>query len=212
MPEDPSIPPPAAPGTDPKPAPESPSELLPAPGLDLGPGPGINIGEEFGTAKRNFPPAKIVGIVLAVAAIVVGTLAFLERAKPQGGGSIDSIAAIEIPNQQSVLVAVNVTVHNSGGKSLWIHDIKATIKTDSGEFTDEAASPLDFGRYFQAFPSLKEHALAALPPETKIPPGGQAQGTIVVSFPVTQDGFDKRKSLSVVIQPYDQPLPLVLAK
>jgi hypothetical protein len=29
---------------------------------------------------------------------------------------------------------------------------------------------------------------------------------------VTQDGFDKRKSLSVVIQPYDQPLPLVLAK
>ena len=66
MPEDASIPPPAAPGADPKPAPESPSELLPAPGLDLGPGPGINIGEEFGTAKRNFPPAKIVGIVLAV--------------------------------------------------------------------------------------------------------------------------------------------------
>jgi hypothetical protein len=35
---------------------------------------------------------------------------------------------------------------------------------------------------------------------------------VVVSFPVTQDGFDKRKSLSVVIQPYDQPLPLVLTK
>ena len=71
---------------------------------------------------------------------------------------------------------------------------------------------MDFDRYFQAFPTLKEHALNAIPPETKIPPGGQAQGTIVVSFPVTQDGFDKRKSLSVVIQPYDQPLPLVLTK
>ena len=87
-----------------------------------------------------------------------------------------------------------------------------TIKTDSGEFSDEAASALDFDRFFQAFPTLKEHALTAIPPETKIPPGGQAQGTVVVRFPVTQDGFDKRKSLSVVIQPYDQPLPVVLTR
>ena len=146
------------------------------------------------------------------AAVVIGTVAFLDRAKPQGGGSIDNIAVAEVPDQNSVLVAVNVTVHNSGEKSLWIHDIKATIKTDSGELSDVAASALDFDRYFQAFPTLKEHALPAIPPETKIPPGGQAQGTVVVSFPVTQDGFDKRKSLSVVIQPYDQPLPLVLTK
>jgi hypothetical protein len=75
-----------------------------------------------------------------------------------------------------------------------------------------AASAIDYDRYFQAFPSLKEHALAAIPPETKIPIGGQTQGTVVVSFPVTQDGFDKRKSLSVAIQPYDQPLPIVLTK
>jgi hypothetical protein len=180
--------------------------------MDLGPGPGVNIGEEFGTAKRNLPPAKIVAITLAAAAVVLGTLAFLERAKPQGGGSVDNISSTEIPDQHAVLVAVNVTVHNSGEKPLWIHDIKATIKTDGGEFTDVAASAMDFDRYFQAFPTLKQHALAALPPETKIPPGGQAQGTVMVSFPVTQAGFDKRTSLSVVIQPYDQPLPLVLTK
>jgi hypothetical protein len=196
----------------PQPASDTTTELAPDPRLDLGPGPGINIGEEFGTAKRNLPPAKVVGIVLAVAAVVLGIYAFLDRAKPQGGGSVDNIAAVEIPNQKSVMVAVNITVHNSGEKSLWIHDIKGKIQTDGGEFTDEAASPLDFDRYFQAFPTLKEHALAAIPPETKIPPGGQAQGTIVVSFPVTQDGFDKRRSLSVVIQPYDQPLPLTLIK
>ena len=110
------------------------------------------------------------------------------------------------------MVAVNVTVHNSGEKTLWIHDLKAKIVTDGGEFTDEAASAVDFDRYFQAFPVLKEHALSAIPPETKIPPGSQTQGTIVVSFPVTQNVFDKRKSFSVVIQPYDQPLPLVLTR
>lgn len=183
-----------------------------SPVLDLGPGPSINIAEEFGTAKRNLPPAKIVAIVLGIAAVLLAIFAFVDRAKPQGGGSVDNIDAVDIPDQHAVMVAINVTVHNSGEKSLWIHDIKAKIATDGGEFTDEAASAIDFDRYFQAFPVLKTHALAAIPPETKIPPGGQTQGTIVVSFPVTQDVFDKRKSFSVVIQPYDQPLPLVLTK
>jgi len=196
----------------PAPAPEPGKEPQSAPSVDLGPGPGINIAEEFGTAKRNLPPAKIVAIVLGVAAILLGIYAFVARAKPQGGGSVDNITAVEIPDQNMVMVAINVTVHNSGEKSLWIHDIKGKIVTDSGERSDEAASGVDFDRYFQAFPALKEHALAPLPPETKIPPGGQAQGTIVVTFPVTQEEFDKRKSLSVVIQPYDQPLPLVLTK
>jgi hypothetical protein len=206
MPEDTPPTPSSGPGPEPSPHP-APDSVM-----DLGPGPGVNIGEEFGTAKRNLPPARIVAIVLSAAAILVAVFAFVERAKPQGGGSVDNIAVAEIPDQHAVMVAVNVTVHNSGKKSLWIHDIKATLKTGDAEFSDEAASAVDFDRYFQAFPTLKVHALPALPPETKIAPGGQAQGTVVVSFPVTQDGFDKRTSLRVVIQPYDQPLPLVLTR
>ncbi len=197
-------------------APSSPStpaapSAAPAPSLHE-PAPLPHLGEEFGTAKRNLPPAKVVAIVLAVAAVVVAIFAFVLRAKPQGGGSIDNIAAVEIPNQNAVLVAVNVTIHNAGEKPLWIRTIKATLQTDNGELSDEAASAVDFDRYFQAFPALKEHALAALAPETKLQPGNEARGTLVVSFPVTQDAFDKRKSLSVVIQPYDQPLPVVLTK
>jgi hypothetical protein len=176
------------------------------------PGETINIGEEFGTAQKNLPSVKIVAIVLAGAALLVAIWAFVLRPKPQGEGSIDNVAAIEIPDQNAMLVAVNVTVHNSGKKPLWIKDIKATLKTGSGEFTDEAASAIDFDRYFQAFPALKEHVLPALAPETKIPPGGQAQGTVVVSFPVVQSAFDKRQQLSVVIQPYDQAVPLVLTR
>ncbi len=175
-------------------------------------GPTINIGEEFGTARKNLPSVKIIAIVLAVVAVVLAAWAFVLRPKPQGGGSIDNIAAIEIPDQNAVLVAVNVTVQNSGKKPLWIKDIKATLKTDSGEFSDEAASAMDFDRYFQAFPALKQHTLPALTPETKIPPGGQAQGTIMVSFRVIQQTFDKRQSLTIVIQPYDQAVPLVLTK
>jgi len=200
---------PSQPSSVPDPEPTSDAR---APIQDLGPVPGINIGEEFGTAKRNLPPAKVVAIVLGVAAVLLGIFAFVTRAKPQGGGSIDNIAAVEIPDQHAVIVAVNITIHNSGEKPLWVHDIKAKITTDAGELTDEAASAIDFTRYFQAFPALKEHAIDAIPPETKIPIGGQAQGTIVVSFPVTKEDFDKRKSLSVAIQPYDQPLPVVLTR
>ncbi len=192
-------------------SPLTPRPAEPAPSPPQPPTP-FNIGEEFGTAKRNLPPVKIVAIALAAVAVVLAAFAFLQRAKPQGGGSIDNIAAVEIPNQNAVLVAVNVTVHNTGVKPLWIHTIKATLKTGNGEFHDEAASAVDFDRYFQAFPTLKEHALAALTPETQLQPGNEARGTVVVSFPVTQDAFDKRKSLSVVIQPYDQPVPIVLTK
>ena len=68
---------------------------------------------------------------------------------------MDNITAVEIPDQNMVMVAINVTVHNSGEKSLWIHDIKGKIATDSGELSDEAASAVDFDRYFQAFPAAQ---------------------------------------------------------
>ncbi len=186
----------------PPPTPPAPSQPPPLPALE----------EEFGTAGRNLPPVKMVAIALAVVAVVLGVYSFLERAKPQGSGAIDDIAVAEVPGQNSVLVAANVSLSNTGQKPLWIHTIRATLKTASGEFSDEAASAVDFDRYFQAFPVLKQHALPALLPETKIQPGAEARGTVVVSFPVTRDAFDQRQSLSVVIQPYDQPVPVVLTR
>ncbi len=164
------------------------------------------------TPERKLPPAKIVLIVLGVLLVVLAIYGFLGRAKPQGAGSIDNLAVVEVPNQNSVLVAVTVTLHNSGEKPLWIHNIQGKLKTSSNEYSDDAASAVDFDRYFQAFPALKPNALPPLMPETKIMPGNQARGTVIVSFPVAQAEFDKRQSLSLVIQPYDQPLPVVLTK
>ena len=197
MPED--IPsPPALPAQ-----PTAPATLAPIP---------FNIGEEFGTAKKNLPPTKIVLIALGAVIVIVGLYSLLNRAKPQGGGEIDNVAAIEVPGQNLVLVALTVTLRNTGRKALWIHDMKGTLKTASGEFSDDAASVADFDRYFEAFPDLKRGALPALMPETKLPPGAEARGTIIVSFPVTKVGFDQRQSVSAIIQPYDQPVPVVLTQ
>lgn len=173
----------------------------------------FNIGDELGTARRNLPPAGIVLISIAAVAVIVGIFALKERAKPQGAGSIDFVTAVEVPGQNLILSAVTITLRNSGGRPLWIHTLKARLTTADGKtFDDEAASGVDLDRYAQSFPVLKENARPALLPETKISAGGEHKGTIVLSFPVTKQVFDERKSLTVTIQPYDQPLPVVLTK
>ena len=175
-------------------------------------GPTINIADEFGTAKRNLPPVKPLLLTTAGILIIVGVVAFLQRAKPQGGGSLDEVVAVEIPGQNASLVALTFTLRNSGAKSLWVHDIQAKLATSNGELTSEAVSAVDFDRYYQAFPALKANAQPALAPEDKLQPGQEIKRTVMVSFPVTLDAFNQRRSVSVAIQPYDQPVPVVLTK
>ena len=176
------------------------------------PGTSFHIGEEFGTAKKNLPPVKIVAIGVGVIAIVALIASLAQRPHSATTGSIDDVVSVEIPDQNSIMVAINVSFQNNGTKPYWIHTIKANLDTNSGSFSDDAASPADFNRYFQAFPTLKQHALAPLEREARINPGGRTTGTIIVAFPVTPDAFANRKSLQVTIQPYDQPVPLVLTK
>jgi len=172
----------------------------------------FHIGEEFGTAKKNLPPVKIVLIGVAVIAVVALIASFVQRPHSATTGSIDDVVSVEVPDQNSVMLAINVSVQNQGTKPYWIHTIRADLDTGTGNFSDDAASPVDFDRYYQAFPALKQHALPPLEREAKINPGGRTQGTILVLFPVTADVFAARKSLKVTIQPYDQPVPLVLTK
>ncbi|MGD0467527.1 MAG: hypothetical protein ABSA54_04055 [Terriglobales bacterium] len=171
----------------------------------------FHIGDEFGTAKRNLPPAGIVLICIAAVAVIVGIFAFKERPKPQGAGSIDFVAAAEVPGQNMILTAITLTLRNTADKPLWIHTLKAQLTTaDDKTFDDDAASAVDLDRYFQAFPALKESSAPPLSPETKLLAGAEQRGTIIVSFKVTREAFDQRKSLTVTIQPYDQVLPVVL--
>jgi len=190
------------------PSPPSTIASTPVPG----PGTRFNIGEEFGTAKKNLPPVKIVLIGVAVIAVIALIASLTQRPHSATTGSIDDVVSVEIPDQNTIMVAINVSFQNNGAKPYWIHTIKADLDTATGSFTDDAASPSDFDRYFQAFPTLKQHALAPLEREARINPGGHTAGTVIVVFPVTPDAFANRKSLKVTIQPYDQPVALVLTK
>jgi len=175
-------------------------------------GPTINIGDEFGTAKRNLPPVKVLLLTTAGILIVAGVASFFQRAKPQGSGSLDNVTAVAIPGQNAALVALTFTLRNSGEKGLWVHNIQGKLVTSSAELGSEAVSAVDFERYYQAFPALKANAQPALAPEDKLQPGQEIKRTVIMSFPVTLDDFNQRRSVSVVIQPYDQPVPIILTK
>ena len=175
-------------------------------------GTAFRIGEEFGTAKKNLPPLKIIGIGIAIIVVVWAIAAFLQRPRPSATGAIDQVVSVEIPNQHAVIVAINVAFQNNGAKPFWIQTIKADLQTTDNSFSSDAASAVDLDRYYQAFPPLKQYAGNPLQREGKVDVGSQAKGTIVVSFPVTAQEFAGRKLLRVTIQPYDQPVPLVLTK
>src|SRR5262249_19255360 len=148
-------------------------------------------------------------VVIVLVAIIVQ---LIQRPKSTAVGSVDNITAVEIPGQNAVMVAVTVSFQNQGNKPYWVHHVNAELDTGKDQYKDDAASGADFERYFQAFPALKEHAVQPLQPELRIEPQGKTDGTVIVSFPVTMDAFNSRKSLTVKVWPYDQPAPLVLTK
>ena len=110
------------------------------------------------------------------------------------------------------MVALTFTLTNTSDKILYVRSLQGKIKTASGESTADAVSAVDFDRYFQAFPALKNGVQPALSPEAKLQPGESVSRTIIVAFPVTLDAFNLRQSTSVIVQPYDQQLPVVLSK
>jgi hypothetical protein len=195
---------------DPTPVPPPPSQPPAPPAAPAG--PTINIGEEYGTAKKNLPPAKIVLIAIGAVLVVVLIASFVKRAKPQAAGSLDNVAAVEIPDQGSTMVALTFTMRNPGDKVIYVRSLEGKIQSPAGESTAEAVSAVDFDRYFQAFPALKVGAQPALPPETKIQPGDTVARTIIVAFPVTLDVFNQRKSTSAVIWLYNETVPVTLTK
>jgi hypothetical protein len=162
--------------------------------------PGYN---EFGTAKRNLPPLAPVAIALVIVAIVVAVVAYTQRSKPIAQGTVDGAWFSQPANMESPMILIAVSVRNVSDKVLYIKGIKATIQTDKGDQSDDAASASDYGRYLQAYPDLSGHG-TPLQVETKIPPRGEQRGTVMVSFPVTQQLFDSRKDLIVSIEPYDR--------
>jgi hypothetical protein len=166
--------------------------------------------EEFDRAKWTLPPFGVVATVLVALAVVIGLISYGLRPKPGGTGSVDNAFAVALPGD-NVLATIEVSLRNTGPKPLWVKDVKAKLSTDKGEFEDSAANAVDFDRYFAGYPDLREHSIEPLKVETRLSPGEQTHGSVIVSFPVTVDQFNARKSLTITVEPYDQA-PIIIQK
>ncbi len=165
----------------------------------------VPITEEFDSAKWRLPPVVPVLIALAVVAIVVAVFTYGTRYKPVSSGKVQQVYAVNVPDQNTVLVAVQLTLQNTGReKPLYVHGATAHLTTADGKtYDDRAASAVDFERYFQGFPDLRQHATQALTPNTQVPVNGQAEGTLIFGFPVDKATFDQAKSLGITVEFFD---------
>lgn len=170
----------------------------------------VPMGEEFDRAKWTMPAWQPVVIALVIVAAAIAFVGYFNRSKPPATGGIDQIVAVSIPGD-STMVAVTVHFKNATDHTLYIRNVKSSVQTSKGEFTDDAANSSDYDRYYQAFPDLKQNAKPPIIQDTQVAQGASGIGTVIFSYPVTKDVFDGRQSLTITVQPYDQPA-IVLKK
>jgi hypothetical protein len=164
----------------------------------------VPITEEFDSARRMLPPIAPLAVALVVVVVFIVGVAYIFRSKPIAQGQIDQAFAMQQAENPYSMVLMQVTLRNVGDKALFIKEIKADIMIDQVESVDDAASAVDYARYLQAFPDLQMYATEPVKVETKIPPGGEVKGSVMVAFPITKEQFYARKALNVTILPYDQ--------
>lgn len=163
--------------------------------------------EEFDSFKHTLPNAVPIAIAMVSVVIVIGIMAFFFRAKPVAAGAIDDAFAVTIPGQNSCLAIVTLDFQNITEKSLRLININVAVHAKGSDYKDDFGSATDFPRYFQAFPALEQHAKPGLVRDTKLAPHEKALGSVIVTFPLTQEEFDARDSLTATLQ-FDNYAPV----
>jgi hypothetical protein len=164
----------------------------------------IPMGEEFDRARWTLPPLVPILIALALVAVVVFVVTYSNRPQPVASGSILKI--VRVDQQGATMTGVQIKIDNKIEKQLWIKNITSELETaDGSKYPDHVAPSAEAARYLQAFPALQEIKADSLHEELKIPTGTSFTGYTVFSYPISPDEFDKRKSLTVRIDMYDQP-------
>ena len=165
--------------------------------------------QEMDSTERTLPP--IVPVLIAAVAIAIALYFVVKTNRPvtPATGSITKVFYVEQSTKDRVLAGVEVHIKNGSEKPIYVKDVSVKLTTPTGELTDTPAPANDISRYFQAYPALKQSSAEWIGDNTKIMPGAERDGLLILGFAVTKDGWERRKSLEVTINLYDQK-PLML--
>ncbi len=161
--------------------------------------------EEFDSFKHTMPNAVPIATAMLLVIVIIGILAYVFRPKPVAAGTIDEAFAATAPGQSNSLVLVNLSFQNVSEKPLRLTNVNVAVHAKGSDFKDDVAPASDFPRYFEAFPALGQHARPGLLRDSKFAPKENVAGSVLVAYPLTQEEFDARDSLTVTLTFADHP-------
>lgn len=171
----------------------------------------VPITEELDDSKHTMPNLGPMVIALVLVTIVVGAVAIAFRARPVASGRIDEAFAVDVTNQHTSMASIQLTLKNVSSKPINLEDVIVTLHTESGDYSDTMAPFSDFQRYLTAFPELRAHSIDGLVRGTKLQPGSEISGSVVVNFPVTREKFDTRRAISATVK-FDGYTPMEIRR
>ena len=107
--------------------------------------------------------------------------------------------------EDAFFVLATVKIDNRLKDPLFINDITGTLtSSDDNQLNASAIEQNDLPNLYITFPKLKPLAGPPLVRESTIPPGGSAEGMVLLSFPVSPDIWNNRKSAAITVNFYHQ--------
>ena len=97
--------------------------------------------------------------------------------------------------EDNLYVVLTLKIDNPQHLPIFLKDFKATIDSfDAGTITARAIDEKDLPNLYASFPELKPLVKNPLRREVLISPARAVEGTVVLSFPVTKDVWNHRRS------------------
>ncbi|HZY63705.1 MAG TPA: hypothetical protein VFE38_14385 [Edaphobacter sp.] len=117
----------------------------------------------------------------------------------------DSIKVGSDRTEDNLFVLLTLKIDNPQHLPIFLKDFTATLNSfDDGIMTVRAADAKDLSNIYTSFPGLKPLASAPLRREVLISPGTAVEGMVLLSFPITEDVWNHRRSAVLDVSFYHE--------
>jgi hypothetical protein len=161
--------------------------------------------------SEGFPVAF--GIGLAVIAMVVGGILFMQRGARIGlAGSILKVRTAPLDEQSSIAV-IDFRFANPANVQFWVRTVSVILEDKSGnQFEGKVVSEMDARRLFEVMPLLGQKFNETLLTRDKIPGHTSEDRMVAARFEAPERIIESRKRFLVRIEEVDGPITEIAEK